>query len=272
VLGATIARPRLFEGDTAALTLHRASPSAAEIAKLAAQPLPPPDAPPPAECAPAGLLVWEGGRYRLGNRSIDIEAVTPAVALDGPWDVAFPPDLGAPARVTLDRLGSLHRHEDAGVRYFSGTATYRTRFTVPAAAQGGTRRLYLDLGRVEVMARVVVNGEPLGSLWKPPYRIDVTDAVRAGDNLLEVRVTNLWPNRLIGDEQLPAEYAYDVNAFGWDGGISALPEWYRTGAPKPPGQRVAFTTWKHYAADSPLLESGLVGPVRLLGARLIPIG
>ena len=272
VLGATIARPRLFEGDTAALTLHRTSLSAAEIAKLAAQPLPPPDAPPAAECTPAGLLLWEGGRYRLGGRSIDVEAVAPAVVLDGPWDVAFPPDLGAPARVTLDRLGSLHRHADAGVRYFSGTATYRTRFAVPAAAQGGTRRLYLDLGRVEVMARVIVNGKPLGSLWKPPYRIDVTDAVRAGDNLLEVQVTNLWPNRLIGDEQLPAEYAYDVNAFGWDGGISALPEWYRTGQPKPPGQRVAFTTWKHYAADSPLLESGLVGPVRLLGARLVPLG
>jgi hypothetical protein len=108
-------------------------------------------------------------------------------------------------------------------------------------------------------------------VWKPPYRIDVTDAVRVGDNILDVQVTNLWPNRLIGDEHLPAENDYSVSAFGWDGGIARLPDWYREGRPKPPGQRVAFTTWKHYSADSPLLESGLLGPVTLRGARLIPV-
>jgi len=271
VLGATIARPRLFEGDTAALTLHPSALAAAEIAKLAAQPLPLSPEPPAAECVPAGLLVWQGGQYRLGARTLDAGAVARTTALDGPWQIAFPPDLGAPTAITLDRLASLHRHADFGVRHFSGTASYRTRFAVPAASLGGNRRVYLDLGRVEVMARVVVNGKPLGSLWKPPYRIDVTDAVRAGDNALEVQVTNLWPNRLIGDEQFPAEYEYRVNAFGWNGGISALPEWYRTGQPKPPGKRVAFTTWQHYTADAPLLESGLLGPVRLLGARLVPL-
>jgi hypothetical protein len=190
--------------------------------------------------------------------------------LSGPWQVQFPADLGAPAGITLDRLTSLHRHAHFGVRHFSGTATYRTRFAVPASALGGDRRVWLDLGRVEVIARVVVNGKALGALWKPPFRIDVTDAVRAGDNMLEVHVTNLWPNRLIGDEHLPAENEYKVNAFGWEGGIVALPDWYREGRPKPAGGRVAFTTWKHYAADTPLLESGLLGPVVLRGAWLVP--
>jgi beta-galactosidase/beta-glucuronidase len=195
----------------------------------------------------------------------------PAVDITGPWDLSFPPDLGAPATIKLDKLTSLHRLDDFGVRHFSGTMTYRKRFAVPAAALGGDRRVFLDLGRVEVIAKVAINGKPLGSLWKPPFRIDVTDAVRKGDNLLEIEVTNLWPNRLIGDEHLPAEYEYHVSAFGWTGGIAELPEWYRQGLPKPPGKRVAFTTWKHYSAETPLLESGLLGPVRLLGARLLPL-
>jgi hypothetical protein len=111
----------------------------------------------------------------------------------------------------------------------------------------------------------------LGSLWKPRFRIDVTDAVRPGAYELEVRVTNLWPNRLIGDEHFPSESTYSVTAFDTTGGIAELPDWYREGRPKPPGKRVAFTTWKHYGADDPLLESGLLGPVRLLHAQFLPI-
>jgi hypothetical protein len=272
LLNATITRPRLFEGDVAGLTLYRAPLDGSAIARLAAQALPPPDAPPPVELVPGGLLVWRAGQYALGSRDIAVSDTLPATELAHPWEVRFPPDLGAPAGIALDRLASLHRHADFGVRHFSGTATWRTRFAVPASALGGNRRVWLDLGRVEVIARVAVNGTPLGALWKPPFRIDVTDAVRAGDNLLEVQVTNLWPNRLIGDEHLPAENQYTVNAFGWEGGIDKLPDWYREGRSKPPGGRVAFTTWKHYAADTPLLESGLLGPVLIRGARLVPLG
>src|SRR3546814_17495309 len=101
----------------------------------------------------------------------------------------------------LDRLGSLHRHDDFGVRHFAGTATWRTRFAVAAGALGGDKRVYLDLGRVEVIASVRVNGRDLGKLWKPPYRIDVTDAVRAGTHMPEVSVTNLQTEaRRVGEE------------------------------------------------------------------------
>jgi hypothetical protein len=171
----------------------------------------------------------------------------------------------------LDQLQSLHRHSHPGVRHFSGTASYTTTFIVPRAALGKGQRLWLDLGRVEVIAGVRVNGRQLGTLWKPPFLIDVTDAVRAGDNRLEVAVTNLWPNRLIGDEQLPEENAYPVTAFSATGGIDKLPDWYREGRPKPPGGRVTFSTWKHYAKDSPLLESGLLGPVMLRSALRVPL-
>lgn len=269
VLNATINQPRLFEGDSAGLTLHRDVLDQAAIARLVATPLPVPAAPPAIEAVPGGLLVWETGSYSLGGRSIDAATIASPIPLAGPWNISFPPGLGAPDAITLDDLTSLHRHDDFGVRHFSGTATWRTRCAVPAAALGGDHRLFLDLGRVEVIARVAVNGKAVGALWKPPFRIDVTDALRAGDNLIEVHVTNLWPNRLIGDEHFPAENAYKVNAFGWDGGIEELPDWYREGRPKPSGQRIAFTTWKHYAAESPLLESGLLGPVVLRSARLV---
>jgi hypothetical protein len=128
------------------------------------------------------------------------------------------------------------------------------------------RRVVLDLGRVEVIAEVSVNGRAVGQGWKEPYRMDVTDAVHAGANALEVRVTTLWPNRLIGDEQLPPENAYGIrDEQGQDPhGILQLPEWYREGKPKPPGGRVTFATWQFYDRDEPLVASGLLGPVRLL--------
>ena len=131
----------------------------------------------------------------------------------------------------------------------------------------GDRRLYLDLGWVHVMAQVRVNGKDLGLLWKPPFRVDITSAVRPGENKLEVLVTNQWVNRLIGDEQLPPENEYDS-----DGAIKVIPEWYLQGKPKPPGGRTTFATWKHFDKDSPLLASGLVGPVRLRTAVRRRIG
>jgi hypothetical protein len=188
--------------------------------------------------------------------------VSVAAPLDiaGPWHVRFQPGRGAPESVALQSLISLHRHSDPGVKYFSGTATYSQRTDVPADFVASGKRVVLDLGRVEVIARVRVNGRDLGVLWKEPYRLDVTDAVHAGANDLEIAVTNLWPNRMIGDEQLPAENRYGT---GTEHGILQIPDWYRTGQPKPPGGRITFATWQFFHKDDPLLESGLLGPVRL---------
>jgi hypothetical protein len=106
-------------------------------------------------------------------------------------------------------------------------------------------------------------------MWTRPFTVDVTDTLVAGDNHLEVRVTNLWVNRLIGDEQEPEIYKYSPGAGGSGfaslsgGAIQELPEWYKKGMPKPSDTRVAFATWQHYTKDSPLMWSGLVGPVTL---------
>ena len=125
--------------------------------------------------------------------------------IEGSWEVRFAPDWGAPPKVVFDKSMSWSEHADPGVRYFSGTATYRIDFNVPAEMVAKGRQLWLDFGKVEVMAEVALNGKNLGVLWKSPYRTEVTSAVQAGENALEVKVANLWINRMIGDEELPED-------------------------------------------------------------------
>jgi hypothetical protein len=174
----------------------------------------------------------------------------------------FPAGAGTPAEITLDRLSSWSLHPDNGVKYFSGTATYVKTLTLPAAKPD--ERLCLDLGRVEVMAKVRLNGRDLGLLWKPPYRVDITAAAQAGDNILEIEVVNLWVNRLIGDEQLPEDSERNPN-----GTLKAWPDWLRAGQPSPTG-RYTFSSWRLWKADDPLQDSGLLGPVTVHSTVIVP--
>jgi hypothetical protein len=257
-----------FDGDMSDPELFKEALSEERIRALAAAPSPGPIEPPEVEWAGGtspGLLFWQNGSYTLqgtaGKSTLKISGIGKPLEISGPWQVSFPPGFGAPPEVTLPELISLHRHSDPGVKYFSGMATYSKQVKLSPGAAAGERRLYLDLGWVHVMAQVRLNGKDLGLLWKPPFRVDITSAARHGENKLEVLVTNQWVNRLIGDEQLPPE-----NEYGPDGAIKVIPEWYLDGRPKPPGGRSTFATWKHYSKDSPLLVSGLVGPVRLRSA------
>jgi hypothetical protein len=200
----------------------------------------------------------------------EIPQLPSPVTIQGPWALDFPKDLGAPDHVTLDRLISWTEHPDPGVKYFSGTATYRNRFTLREKMLGSDRRLCLDLGRVCVIAEVVLNGHDLGVLWKPPFIVDVTNVVTAGNNDLEIRIVNLWPNRLIGDEHLPPDCEWGTPSSPQDPYPKSLglpiahwPQWLLDNKPSPTG-RIAFTVWKYWSKDDPLLESGLLGPVRII--------
>jgi hypothetical protein len=123
------------------------------------------------------------------------------------------------------------------------------------------RRLYLELGHVCVIAQATLNGRDLGILWKPPFAVDVTDIVRPGTNDLAVSIVNLWPNRLIGDEQLPDDGEWEPQH--WGAVLRRYPQWLLENKPSPTG-RLTFTTWKHWSKNDPLLESGLLGPVRIV--------
>ena len=151
------------------------------------------------------------------------------------------------------------------MKYFSGTAAYRKTLHVPSELIAADRRLFLDLGKVEVIAEVKVNDQDLGILWKPPFRADITDAVKPGENALEVKVVNLWVNRLIGDEQLPEDSARNPN-----GTLKEWPQWLQEGKPSPTG-RYTFTSWRLWKKDSPLQESGLLGPVTLRTAAMVTV-
>jgi hypothetical protein len=154
-------------------------------------------------------------------------------SVGGPWNVSFQPDHGAPPGARFASLSSWTTNADPGIKYFSGTATYSTRFNAQREWLKSGARIQLDLGEVKNLAEVSINGRVLGVLWKTPFAVDITDAVRAGDNQLEIRVTNLWPNRMIGDKQ-------------------------------PGAKQIAFATYDPYKADSPLLPSGLLGPVSIV--------
>jgi hypothetical protein len=210
------------------------------------------------------------GKYELTaadgrTRQFELAALPQPLEITGPWDLRFPPNWGAPEHVTLDRLISWSDHPDAGVKYFSGAATYSKTIQVPASLTGKNRRLYLDLGQVAVMAQVKLNGQDLGILWKPPFRLDVTALLRPGDNELEVKVVNLWINRLIGDEQLPEDSERNP-----DGTLKGWPEWLLKGQPSPTG-RFTFTSWRLWKKNDPLVPSGLIGPVTLTAAGKVVV-
>jgi (4-O-methyl)-D-glucuronate---lignin esterase len=214
--------------------------------------------------ADGGLLVCatKPGDYLCALSSgktatIAIPNITDPIELQGPWTVKFPAGWGAPHQIRLEKLIAWNEHPDAGVRYFSGTASYHCEFDVPGELLAGDHRIELDLGGVAVMADVTLNGQHLGIIWKPPFLMDVTPSLRAGHNTLEIAVTNLWVNRMIGDQQLPPDADHNPN-----GTLKSWPQWLLAGKPSPTG-RFTFTTWELWRKTDPLVESGLIGPVRL---------
>jgi hypothetical protein len=135
---------------------------------------------------------------------------------------------------------------------------------ISATLLGPGKSLYLDLGRLKNLAQVKLNGTDLGILWKRPFRVEITAAAHVGINRLEVQVTNLWPNRLIGDEQLPEDRV-------WQGmHLKEWPQWLLDGKPSPTG-RFTFTTWHHWSQDDAPLESGILGPVALRPSVHVPL-
>jgi hypothetical protein len=167
-------------------------------------------------------------------RALPEPAETDLATIAGPWDLAFQAGRGAPAKISLDRLISWSESPDPGVKYFSGTGTYTRTVNAPEEWFHDGARLWLDLGDVKNLAEVTVNGKPLGILWKTPFRVDATSALAAGANTLEIKVANLWVNRLIGDKQPGAAKTF------------------------------TYTAVEFYRADSPLLPSGLLGPVKIV--------
>ena len=157
---------------------------------------------------------------------------TTLATMSGPWKLAFEPDLGAPPSITMNILSSWSENPDAGVKYFSGTGTYTNTLDGQRIWFASHTRIWLNLGDVKNLAEVTVNGENLGIVWHWPYRVEITHALKPGTNQISIKVTNAWVNRLIGDQQ-------------------------------PGTTKYTYADVTPYEADSPLLPSGLLGPVTI---------
>ena len=180
-------------------------------------------------------------RNRTKEQSLTVPEITENVltTLTGPWMLKFQEERGAPDEAVFEDLSPWNTNVDPGIRYFSGTARYSRELEVPQDWISGDQELWLDLGEVKNLAEVFVNGESLGILWKKPFRVNLSGALKAGTNQLTLQVTNLWVNRLIGDQQ--------------------------PGVTDP----ISYTTQAFYRADSPLLPSGLLGPVEVISCSVV---
>ncbi|MDP2336497.1 MAG: glycosyl hydrolase [Bacteroidota bacterium] len=171
-----------------------------------------------------------------------------------PWNVSFDPKWGGPKNVIFTQLDDWIRRPEDGIKYYSGIAVYHNSIQLPEKfVSDKNSELFLDLGEVFNLARIWVNGKDMGVVWTPPFRLKISDALIAGNNLIEIEVANLWPNRLIGDENFPDD---GIKNHKW-------PDWLINNQSRTSG-RYTFTMAKFYEKDSELLKSGLIGPVRIL--------
>ena len=176
-------------------------------------------------------LAWSDGRQKV----VRTEKSKAETELSEKWNLHFDPKWGAPEKVEINELKSWNKFDEPGIRYYSGTARYVKSFSLaPKGIKG--KLLILDLGNVQEMASVKINGHQMQVMWSAPFRFDITPFVKAGTNELEVEVVNMWPNRLIGDSKLPEN------------------------------QRLTKTNISKFNgsdAESYLRESGLLGPVKI---------
>ncbi len=175
------------------------------------------------------------GETAVMSATVARPAFRQVAEISGAWDVAFQQGRGAPASARLEMLTSLSEHSEPGIKYFSGEATYTKTIEAPEGARRGDV-LLLDLGAIGDIAEVRVNGRLAGTAWKAPYRVDIGPYIRSGRNRLEIRVANLWVNRLIGDQQ-------------------------------PGAEKITVTTVPTFGANAPLRPAGLLGPVTLWSAE-----
>ena len=201
----------------------------------------------------------------------------------GAWKVTFRPKLDEEFFRDFPDLTDFGKHEDTAVKYFAGTATYEKHIPINADTLGistntlrvsdytfrTNKRIILDLGELHDIAELEINGTTVGVLWLPPYKADITEHLKTGDNKITVHVTVNWANRLIGDEQYPADFDWGQD-YGEDGrAMKAFPDWFIKNEPRPSPGRKTFNIWYYFRRDSPLYPAGLIGPVRITAQTTI---
>ena len=207
----------------------------------------------------AGEIKYESSNGK--TKTLKVKSIPEPIDLSNDWQVSFPLINKDTLETTFNQLISWSDALEEDIRYFSGTVSYKKEFQIPTKLIKSCYSLELDLSNVKVIAEVILNGENLGILWKTPYSINLDDAILKGTNTLEVKITNLWPNRLIGDEQLALDYERRGPH------IKDWPEWLLNNTNRPT-ERVTLAAFKHYNKNSELLPSGLIGPVKIIVSKV----
>ncbi|MEP6746594.1 MAG: glycosyl hydrolase [Bacteroidota bacterium] len=185
------------------------------------------------------------------------------------WQVKFDPTWGGPEKeIIFNTLTDWTSSDQKGIKYYSGTAVYRTVFSKPSSPKQSV--LYLNLGKVNHIARVIMNGKDLGVVWTAPWQIKIPQNTLQSTNTLTIEVTNVWANRLIGDEQEPPDMEWVPGQYFYFSGqyLKEFPDWFLHNTPRPSKGRYCFTTWNYFDKNSPLISSGLMGPVKILAGGL----
>ncbi|MEO6549365.1 MAG: glycosylhydrolase-like jelly roll fold domain-containing protein, partial [Ferruginibacter sp.] len=216
-----------------------------------------------------GDYVLFSGNGRLLKKTQTQKPVVKTLNTD--WNVSFEKNRGAPPSAHFDKLISFTEHHAKGIKYFSGKATYRKDFTLATGELSNGKAVFLDVGLVKNVATIIINGKKVRTFWKPPFAIEITPYCKAGKNVLQVEVTNLWPNRLIGDEAERDDLIWGEEVYFTHvtpnrkigRKLQRIPDWVKQNKERPSKNRVTFTTMDFFDKDDPLLPSGLLGPVKL---------
>ena len=220
----------------------------------------------PFEKAQSFFVVFRKPRSKALHQKPDFPAARPLMEMKGSWTVRFDSAWGGPAQsVVFDRLTDWTASTHTGIKYYSGTGVYTKQFDLAYPVQTGhQQQLYLDLGTVQHIASVSLNGKALGVVWTAPWRVSIPPGIlRPSGNQLTIAVSNVWANRLIGDEQEPADCEWLPGHIDNGKFLKAFPDWFLKKQARPSKGRFCFTTWNYFTKDSPLVASGLLGPVRI---------
>lgn len=180
------------------------------------------------------------------------------------WQVEFYPKLQTPFYRSLTHLIDFSLCEDDSIKYFSGTALYKKNITIAENQLQDNKRIVLDFGQLYDIAELKINGKFVSVLWYPPYKVDISQFIKKGENLIELAVTNNWANRLIGDEQHPADFEWGEDRGNRGRAMKSFPDWFIKGKERPEQKRIGFLIWYYHRKDSPLQPAGLCGPVFLI--------
>ncbi len=207
------------------------------------------------------------GEYTLTDNnnkklSAKVNTIPQAIEIENNWILKFPKEMVDKTSIVQNKLKSLTEYENYDIKHFSGTTSYTNEFTISNEINAANYKIVLDLGKVEVIAEVILNNKNIGILWHEPFQIDITKYIISGTNKLEIKVTNLWINRLIGDAKFDDDAKF-TTAGSRGKGIKEIPEWLLTNQPKPKSERKIFSTWQFYDSKSDLFPSGLIGPVKI---------